>query len=294
MSMPALNRILREPLFHFVLIGAALFALYRWAPGRGTTDPAIVVTPGRVESIATAFRLTWQRPPSAAELDGLIQDFVREEVAVREAMTLGLDREDVVVRRRLRQKLERVAADNAASAEPTDDQLGAWLAAHPADFAVEPRFSFTQVYFDPRRRGGQLASDAARMLAALQRAGAGADVATMGDAFVLGRQFEALPARDLKSQFGDPFAAALDTLAVGRWVGPIASTYGAHLVLLRDRTPARHPALAEVRDAVRREWSNAQKEQATERLYQRLLAHYTVTIGKARPAGAETVAGMPR
>jgi hypothetical protein len=286
-----MKRILREPLLHFLLIGGALFAasalLTRHAPAGAAR---IVVTQGRIESLATAFELTWQRPPTPDELEGLIRDYVREEVAVREAVTLGLDKDDVIIRRRLRQKLEFVSEDVAARAEPTDEQLRAWLNAHPGDFGLDPTFTFSQVYLNPEPRGTHLARAAVRLLAKLQREGSRADAAAEGDAFLLGHRFDALPARDVKSQFGETFATALSALPPGRWQGPIASTYGVHLVFVHERTEGRAPVLEEVRDAVRREWSNAQRVEANEQLYQKLLERYTVTI-ETPAAGADTSGG---
>jgi len=291
-----MKRILREPLLQFLLIGGAIFAANGLLSNHTPAGRAsIVVTQGRIESLAAAFSLTWQRPPTANEMEGLIRDYVREEVAAREAITLGLDKDDIIIRRRLRQKLEFVSEDVAARAEPTDAELRAWLSAHPADFGVDPTFTFSHVYLSPERRGAHLARDAALLLAKLQRAGVHADAAAEGDPFLLGHRFDALPARDVKSQFGMNFAAVLSTLPPGRWQGPIESGYGVHLVFLHGRTEARMPALDEVRDAVRREWSNAQKVEATERLYQKLLERYTVTIERPPSGtGADTGEAPPR
>ena len=287
-----MKRILREPLLQFLLLGLLLFAangLFAWRPSSGPRR--IVVTQGRIESLATAFSLTWQRRPTAAELDGLIRDYVREEAAVREAIALGLDKDDVIIRRRLRQKLEFASEDAASRAEPSEAELRAWLAAHPGDFGVDPTFTFSHVYLSPEKRGTTLARDAAQILARLRRMGPRADAASEGDPFLLGHRFEALPARDVKSQFGEAFAARLVTLPIGRWEGPIESGYGMHLVLLHQRADARTPALGEVREAVRREWSNAQRVAAIERLYQGLLARYAVTIEPPRPGAGMDSAG---
>jgi PPIC-type PPIASE domain len=285
-----MKRILREPLLQFLLVGTAFFAvnaLLSWRAPAGKSN--IVVTQGRIESLVTAFGLTWQRPPTAAELEGLIRGYVREEAAVREAVRLGLDKDDVVIRHRLRQKLELVSEDAVARAEPTDAQLSAWLDAHPGDFGVDPAFTFSHVYLSPERRGASLDRDAALLLANLRRGGRQADLAALGDPFLLGHRFDAVPARDVRSQFGARFAAVLDTLSPGRWTGPIESSYGAHLVLLRARVAGRMPALEEVRDAVRRDWSNAQRVAANEKLYQTLLERYRVTVEKREPgAGADS------
>jgi PPIC-type PPIASE domain len=282
-------KLLKEPLLHFLLLGAAIFGTYRvLSDARATQPGSIVLTQGRIEALVEAFTRTWQRPPTASEREGLIRDYIREEVYVREAIALGLDQDDMVIRRRLRQKLEFVSEDLTAPAEPTDGQLSAYLAAHPDAFRVEPRYTFRQVFLDPRRRGDQLAHDAARLLARVRQAGIDPD--TLGDTSLLDRRFEALPASLAAEQFGDQFAAALGELPIGQWRGPVASTYGAHLVLVDDRTDGRVPALEEVHDVVRRDWANAQRTAASEKYYQALLRRYTVTVERPQPlvaAGTE-------
>ncbi len=278
-------KILREPLLHFLLLGAAIFGGYSLLSDTRATRPGnIVVTEGRIEALVAAFTRTWQRPPTASEREGLIRDYIREEVYVREAIALGLDRDDIVIRRRLRQKLEFVSEDLAAQAEPTDGQLRAYLSAHPDAFRVEPRYTFRQVFLNPQRRGGQLPHDATRLLARLRQADADPD--SLGDSSLLDHTFQALPASLVAEQFGDQFAAALGGLPTGEWRGPVVSTYGAHLVLVGDRADGRVPALEDVRDVVRRDWANAQRTEASEKYYQALLRRYAVTVERPQPVVA--------
>jgi len=286
--MPAfLSALLREPLVHFVVLGAALFAVYG-ALDRDRADApvAIVVSRGQIEHLTIGFSRVWQRPPTAEELDQLIRDHIREEVYYREAIAMGLDRDDTVIRRRLRQKLEFVSEDIAALAEPSDGDLQAFLSSQPERFRTEPRFTFTHVYLNPERHGDRLAGDAAVLLARLKTAGARADVSTLGDRFLLPTSFDSVSGSEIGRQFGEPFARAVDDLAPGEWHGPVESGYGVHLVLVSARTEGRLPALEEVRDAVRREWENAQREKVNEALYQRLLARYMVIIEQPKAAGA--------
>jgi hypothetical protein len=282
------KRILKEPLLHFLLLGAGLFIAFGLTSQPGGADAAgrIVVTAGQVEHLAAGFATTWQRPPTDAELKGLIDDWVREEIATREAMALGLDKGDSVIRRRLRQKLEFVSDDIAAQTEPTDADLNAYLQAHPESFRVDPRFTFSQVYLDPAKHGAHLARDAAQMLARLQQAGAKVDISALGDSLLLERTFRSVPAGEVAKQFGDEFAAKLGGLTPGQWQGPLDSGYGTHLVLISERTQGRLPELAEVRDAVRREWANARRLEGNEKFYQELLKRYTVTIEGQEPATA--------
>jgi hypothetical protein len=280
-----MKRILKEPLLHFLLLGAVLFAAYGVLSRGGASEPGrIVVTPGKIENLQASFSRVWQRPASPAELDGLVQDYIREEVLAREAMALGLDKDDTIIRRRLRQKMEFISDDIAAQSEPTDAELNAYLQAHPDSFRVEPRFTFSQVYLNPEKHGEHLARDTAQLLAQLNQAGGKADVSALGDSFLLERQFASVPASAVAKQFGAQFAAKLPGLTPGQWQGPVESGYGVHLVLVSERTEGGVPALAEVREAVRREWANARRLEANEKFFQELLKRYTVTIERPEPA----------
>ncbi|MGH8545372.1 MAG: peptidyl-prolyl cis-trans isomerase [Gammaproteobacteria bacterium] len=279
-----MKKFLREPLVHFLLLGAGLFVAFGLEGERTGGEPGeILATRGQIESLALGFARTWQRPPTDRELEGLIHDYIREEVYYREAMALGLDKDDIVIRRRLRQKMEFVTDDVAAQAEPTEEELSAYLKAHPEAFRVERRFTFSQVYLNPDRHGQHLARDAERLLAKLNEAGAKADVSALGDPFLLNHTFEAVPGSEVAKQFGAAFAGELGALSPGQWQGPVQSGYGVHLVFVGQRTGGRVPALEEVREAVRREWANAERLEANEKFYQRLLKRYTVTIERPQP-----------
>ena len=274
-----MRRFLREPLLHFLLLGAALFAAYAMVSKRSGAEPGrIVITRGQVESLALGFAKTWQRSPTADELAGLVRERIREEVYYREGMALGLDQDDTVIRRRLRQKMEFISEDRAAPAEPSDADLTAYLAAHPDSFRVEPAFTFSQVYLDPGKHGANLARDAEALLTRLRRGDAKDEWSSLGDPFLLERRFTAIPENVVAKQFGAAFATALKGLAPGRWEGPIESGFGVHLVRVSERTEGHVPALADVRDAVRREWINARRVEANEQTYQELLKRYEVTV----------------
>jgi hypothetical protein len=279
---------LRDPLLHFLLLGAAMFVIYGLvSQERGGKPGHIIITQGTIEHLAATFARVGQRPPTDQELAGLIQEYVREEVLYREALALGLDRDDTLIRRRLRQKMEFVSEDVAAQAEPSDDDLRAYLQAHPEAFAVEPRVTFRQVYLDPRRRGAHLARDLDRLLVELRHIRHTADPAELGDAFLLPHRFERVSATEVGTIFGDTFAAGLSTLTPGQWQGPVPSGYGVHLVYVSERIEGRIPELAEVREAVRREWANSRRLAANQQFYEGLLKRYTVTIEAPQPKAAE-------
>jgi len=282
-----MRRLLAEPLVHFLLLGALLFAVFGLAGKSTRGGPGtIVVTRAQIDALAKGFAMTWQRAPSPSELQGLIQDRVREEVYCREAIALGLDKDDTIIRRRLRQKMEFVSEDVAAAVEPKETDLRAYLKAHPESFRIEPRLTFRHVYLDPERHRGTLAADAAQLLAELNAEGRKADPTKEGDPFLLDHTFDGVPAGVVAKQFGDAFAAKLAELAPGRWQGPIESGYGAHLVFLAARVEGRSPSFEEARDAVRVEWSHAKRLEANESFYASLLARYTVTV--EQPADSRT------
>jgi PPIC-type PPIASE domain len=272
-----MKRLLEEPLVHFLVLGGLIFAGYGWLNRNGSPAPGrIVVSQGDLASMGEAFLRTRQRPPTPEEWEGLIRDRVREEVYCREAVALGLDKDDTVIRRRLRQKMEFVSEDIAAQVQPTDAELGAYLTAHPDSFRVDDRFTFTQVFLNPEKHGDNLARHATQLLVRLNEAGA--DASVVGDPFLLEHRFTAVPASEVAQQFGVRFAAQLGGIPLGHWQGPVESGYGVHLVLISERTEGGVPVLADVRDAVRREWDTARRREANEEFYAKLLERYTVTI----------------
>ena len=272
-------RVIREPLFHFLIFGAVIFALHGFVTRHKTDKPGeIVVTQGTVENLVTGFTRTWQRPPTEVELQGMLCDYIREEVAYREALTLHLEQDDMIVRRRLQQKLEFLSDDLASRIEPSDADLQSFLLAHREIFQTEPLFSFRQIYLSPQVHGANLHRYAARILEDVQRSGSRAQRADLGDPFLLQQSFDDVTLSDLKKTFGEGFASAISALPVGSWHGPIESGYGAHLVYVSKHIDNHLPALAEVRDQVRREYFDAKRREATDKFYNALLGRYTVKI----------------
>ena len=290
MTTGAVRHWLREPLLHFLVAGAALFVAWEVrSDSVAARDERIVVSGATVEGLAGNWTRLWHRPPTAAELQGLIDDHLREEVLYREALALGLDRDDTIIRRRLRQKLEFVSEDVAAQIEPTEAQLEAFLAQNADVFRVEPRHSFRHVFLSPSRRGAALGGDVERLLTALNRSGETQRAEEESDPFLLPFEFDATSTEEVRRLFGGEFAEALPTLDAGRWRGPIRSGYGVHLVIVHRRVPGRVPALGEVRDAVRREWMAKARRDANEAFYQRLRSRYTVAVERPGVAAVDPV-----
>lgn len=269
-------------MIHFLVLGTLIFVAYGLSNRSGEASSGrIVVTQGKIDNLRDSFGRVWQRLPTPAELDGLIQDYIREEVLAREAMALGLDRDDTVIRRRLRQKMEVVANDLAEQPVPGETELEEFLAKHPDAFHIEPRFTLWQVYLSADRRGDALHEDVARLLAELNRAGAGADFQGSSDATLLPPALTDVPSSEVTRHFGEEFTQQLARLPEGGWHGPVTSSYGVHLVWVVERKPARMPPLAEVREQVSREWTDARRKNANEQLYQELRKRYAVTIDRS-------------
>lgn len=264
----------REPLIHFLVLGAALFLFYELTRETGSEAPdRIVVNRGQVEQLMANFQRTWQRPPTAKELDALIENHVREEVFYREALAMGLDQNDPVVRRRLRMKLEFILED--LSAEPvTEAALTAYLQQHPDKFRTEPKISFQQVYLNADKRA-DISADAQRLLVDLN---GGMAPASVGDVTLLPAEYRLASQSEIVRAFGEAFAEQLFEREPGPWLGPIYSPYGGHLLKVSQRVDAYLPELTEIQPLVEREYL-AQRRKAQKALaYQKLREGYDITV----------------
>jgi len=277
-----MRRLLREPLLHFLLIGAALFGVYRFTSGAaGSADPSrqIQLSLDDLGQLELGFESQWQRPPTSDELDRLVENKIQEEVLYREALALGLDKDDTIVRRRMAQKMGFLAEDVASAHEPTSDELRTWYTANTAEFALPARVSFSHRYFSPDKRGVRARDDAAAALPAL--AGQPQDAkraAALGDPFMFQDYYADRTAEQLAKEFGPKFAEAVAALVPGAWRGPIESGYGWHLVFVDTLVPGRVPAFEEVEPDVKIAWLAAAKERARAEAYAAMRAKYTVLL----------------
>jgi len=272
-------KLVREPLFHFLALGGALFLLFGLVDdSAGTRADRIAVTADQIDRLAEGWERTWRRPPTNQELDGLIEDHVREEIYYREAVAMGLDRDDTVVRRRMRQKLEFLANDLLAAVDPTEEQLQGFLAENAEQFREADRLSFEHVYLNPDRRGEALYRDAENLLSRLETGGSTIDPAAQGDPFLLPFEYELVAEGNVDSIFGAGFADGLTGLSVGRWSGPIESGYGLHVVRLNRRVAGRAPPLEDARTRVEREWRIARQNEADKAFYRALRDRYSIIV----------------
>ena len=268
------TRWLREPLVHFVLLGGVVCAVYQWvAPPRPTNR--IVVADAIVRSLREEHVRRTGAPPTAEEEAAMIQRFVDNEILYREAINEGLDRGDLIVRRRLVQKMEFVLESEDPIPEPTDAELQTYLDAHAAHYAVPARAALTHVFVSTDQQGADAEPLAAALRAQLE---AGADPSTLGDPFLRGRDLPLHSERDLAGIFGAAFAAQVMSLPTGSWSPPLRSSYGFHLVRVSEHRDSRQPALQEVRSAVQNDWQEERRSAANATALASLRRRYEVVV----------------
>jgi hypothetical protein len=288
-----LHRWIREPLVQFMGIGLALYLIFAWRGDTGPNSYHIVITQGQVDALAAGFVGVWRRPPNEQELKSLVDDFVRQEIATREAMRMGLDRDDVVIRRRLRQKVEFLTEDISNASPPTDAELQAYFNQHPDKFRTEPAVAFRQVFLNPSRRHAETAHDAKLLLARLSTTAAAVDIKTLGDPLMLPSEMPLSSRSEVARLFGNGFADEVLKLTPGRWSGPIESAYGLHLVFATELAEGRLPSFAQLRPIVEREVLSDRETRDLDTMYDQLLKRYHITMETHGSAAATQAGSTP-
>jgi hypothetical protein len=273
-NVPILQRFLREPLLHFIVIGGLFFLIYTAVNDTfdNSTD-TIFITPERIDQIETMFTGVWNRKPTDEELDNLIKEEVSSEVYYRDALALGLDKNDAIVRRRLRQKMEFLTDTGIYLQEPSPGELETYFAANDQVYKNEPRLAFEQVYL-----GESPPEDIVSQTLKILRSESAVDLSTLGQRTLLPAQLKMSQPGAIDSVFGKGFYSQIAVLAPGEWVGPVTSTYGIHLIRTLDGEPARMPTLEEIRDFVLQDWRSAKAEENREQDYAKRRSRYTVEI----------------
>lgn len=288
---------LRSPLLHFLIIGGAIYAATALLapPASEDTSATIRISAGDMQWMEDSWTKRWNRPPTPVERQSLIDQHVRETVLYREAIAMGLDADDVIIRRRLAQKLEFLFADLADATPPTDEEQRAYFAEKAERYREPEILTMTQVFVDPDRRGDKTLDDAAAMLAQLERADDPVEAAsTVGDPFMLQRYYPERAQAEIGKLFGREFAASVFDLEVGTWHGPVLSGYGTHLVYVHARSQAPPPTFEQVKDRVLVDLMDERREAINEELYASLLARYEIVVEPTDegddPSDSETVA----
>ncbi len=257
----------REPLLHFLLAGAVIFALFGGAVN-DPSDRSITVSEAQLRGLTEQWEQTWGRQPTPSEVDGLIRDYVKDEVYYREALRLGLDQDDIILRRRMRSKMEFLVAAESEAETPSDAALQAWLNERQTKYATNPILSFDQIFVGEDRNVASI----------ITRLNQGGDPAQYSSPLSVPRHLEDIPAQEIDRQFGEGFAKLLGAQPVGQWRGPVASGFGQHIVRLRKITPGAIPPLANIRQMVENDWRAANRSRREAKAYQALLDGYDIRI----------------
>jgi len=276
-----MKKLLKEPFLHFLLLGVALFALNGWRQRQKPPENIarqIDVTAAAIDRLRAGYERQFGRGPDEDDLRGLVTAHIREEVLCREALALGLDRDDTIVRRRLAQKMEFLTADVTAAAEPDEAALQKFFKENAARYAKPARVGFRHVYFSQEKRGAGANAAAREALAALEK---GASDDAMGDSFLHGFEFAEREGEEFATLFGPDFPARLAKLPPGAWQGPVASSYGLHLVRVETRAEARPVALEEVRAMVVHDFNDERRRTTNREIFERLREHYQVSVDEA-------------
>jgi hypothetical protein len=276
----------REPLLHFLALGAVVFALNAWRQKTRPVEasaPRIEVTAAVIDRLRAGYERQFGQAPDAQELRGLVTAHIREEVFCREALALGLDRDDTIVRRRMAQKMEFLTGDLAGVAEPNEAAVREFFEKNAARYARPASVSFRHVYFSKEKRGAKGEAAAREALAALTK---GASDEAMGDAFLHGFVFAERETQEITALFGGEFAAQLGALRDGEWSEPVASSYGLHLVRVEARGPGQPARFDAVRATVVRDFNEERRTTANREIFEKLRERYQVAVDEAALAKA--------
>jgi parvulin-like peptidyl-prolyl isomerase len=273
---------LREPLLHFLLVGTALFALYQWAGEKPEVDSQeIVVSPSQIEHGVSVFEMTWGRPPDEMEKQQVIDEIIRDEVYYREALAMGLDKNDDGIRARMRSKLEFISQDVSSIEEPGDETLRAFMEAHPDDYPADPQIAFRQVFLSLEGSAADINARINLLREQLQAGVAETDIASLGDQSGLPSEFDLKTLAEIKRMFGRRFAEETAKLEPNQWSGLIESDRGIHFVYVTERREGGLADLDDVRELVKMAWLDTRRAELMEQSYERMRSKYTVEIETA-------------
>lgn len=281
--MKILTRIIKEPLLHFMLLGACLYATYAvfGTPEEDSQDRTIVIDDARIDAFISQWQNRWNRPPTEKEINGVITQFVNEEILYRQAQAVGLDKNDPITRRRMAQKLEFLTSDMAQMQKPAEGEIEKYFQDHLDDYQGSDLITFSQVFFDPDKRDDKTLDDAAKALKALQAAGVpDPQKLEAGDRFMLQNHFKSVDEVGIRRQLGSGFAESVMKLGEEKWHGPVLSGYGVHLVYVYEIQKAPAPELEKMKAKVLEQWHEEKKEQFNADFLKTLKERYEIEIAE--------------
>lgn len=276
-----LTRLFKEPLIQFLIIGAAIYGAYAvfGSPEEDYRDNIILVDSNRINAMISEWESRWQRPPTRQEIDGLIQQYIREDVLYRQAVSMGLNEDDPITRRRMAQKLEFLTSDLAQLQEPAEGELETFFEEFEENYRDPDRISFSHIFIDPDARGDSTLDDADELLAQLKAAGEPTEeMLQKGDRFMLQDYFAAATELDIRRQLGSGFAESVLALAPGQWHGPVLSGYGVHLVYVFAFEEAPAPKFEVVRERVLEDWHTVKREEFNQQFLESLKERFEIIV----------------
>jgi hypothetical protein len=267
-------RFLKDPLIHFIVLGGLLFVgASLWGGGTKPQDE-IIITKAAQQHLADLFEITWQRKPNAEELKNLTQEHIKEEIYYREALALGLDENDTIVRRRLRQKLEFMQEDLSSLTPPSETDLRAFFENHKDDYKTDHILSFQQIVVSSKR----LNPDNPQIIQALEKLKSGAIPHTLSKSSLLPVAMKLENEKSIANTFGESFVKEISTLPIGEWQGPITSGFGTHLVNINLNQNSKPLAFEQARNKVAVDYTQFQREAAATNYYDNLRNQYRISI----------------
>jgi predicted ABC-type ATPase len=276
-----LTRLFKEPLIQFLIIGAAIYGAYAvfGSPEEDYRDNIILVDSNRINAMISEWESRWQRPPTRQEIDGLIQQYIKEDVLYRQAVSMGLNEDDPITRRRMAQKLEFLTSDLAQLQEPAEGELETFFEENEAAYRDPDRISFSHIFIDPDARGDATLDDADQLLAQLKAEGEPTEeMLQQGDRFMLQNYFAAASERDIRRQLGSGFAESVMALEPGQWHGPVLSGYGVHLVYVFAYQEAPAPQFEAVRERVLEDWHTVKREEFNQQFLESLKERFEIIV----------------
>ena len=276
---------LKEPLFHFLVVGAGLFLLYGVTANKPENEETrIEVNTVRADRMVTLWEKRWNRPPTQEEFNGLTEQYINEEVLYREALAMGLDSDDPVVRRRMAQKVKFISNDIITIATPSDAVLQSYLDVHASKYQLAGTVTFQHIYFNPAKHDAAMEEEAKALLAKLSQDNNSIDMQSVGDGFLHGAAFTNLKAFEVNRLLGKKFAKKLFEQPVGKWLGPLVSGYGLHLVYIDAKTVSKTATLEVAKQSVIEDWMSDERKKANDTFVLNLRKQYDVLIAKPTSA----------
>lgn len=269
-----MKKFLREPFFHFIIIGIALFFLYGLVNKNTDTKNTIIIDDFDLENIVSSFEMQWKRDPTEQELENIINQNIKQEIFYQEALNMNLDHNDEIIKRRLSQKMQFLSNDIAALTEPTDDVLKSYYEENADKYLTPSSYSLYQIVFSPDSRKDNY-KDAAETLNQFPNA-TFEEMKQWGDKLPFSYYYENVSANELGLLLGSKFSEAIKDQEINKWIGPIPSGFGYHLVFITNKVEPQQPKFEMVKEELIRNYEYDNQIETNELIYQELKKQYEI------------------